>query len=379
MRKNSTVVLTGLFSISLLSGCAEEPPKCSDERTLNLVRDIISDKINAEIGLNPNDIKSGLKFDFAKATAYDEKIKKYSCDATLVASETYKVSVDYESQLDDKNEHIVSLKRILPGEFMQIKLALNNSLQVKNEATGNTDQAMPEANSGLETLLGSVYGKYSEKDKCWVTLDRENNQKYCMKIDKVDKISAGNQKRIYVILSGNSIDDEGTEESFHSLSGMIGAFVIEDLEGQLSILSSSPQIPMGSSGSAPGGWELSKIGYDNYYGWKNTTGDCHQGYCGNYYVILAPYGKRVKDIAGVVSGYSNDGNCSDEPCKSTSLEARLEFDTTNTTDKVFPLVVTVSGSDAGKSIKQKKWTIPFNEKKWEYIPPKDYILNDRDF
>lgn len=265
--------------------------------------------------------------------------------------------MDYESQLDDKNEHIVSVKRILPDDLMQVGLALNGVVKVKDEVSKNTDQAMLEANSALEALLGNIYGKYSEQGKCWVSLDRENNQKYCMKIDKVDKINVGTQKRIYALLSGGAINDEGAEESTHALSGMVGAFVIEDLEGQLSILASSPQILMGTWGSAPGEWELLKIGNDNYYGWKSTTGNCHQGYCGSYYVLLAPYGKRVKDIAGVVSSYSDDGNCSDELCKSTLLEAKLEFDTTNTTVKVFPLVATVSGSDAGKSIGQKKWTI----------------------
>ena len=86
----------------------------------------------------------------------------------------------------------------------------------------------------------------------------------------------------------------------------------------------------------------------------------------------------MKDIAGIVSGYSNTGNCS-ELCKPTSLEAKLEFDITNTTGKVFPLIVTVSGSDAGETVEQKRWVLSFNEKKWEYKTPKDYILNNRDF
>ena len=378
MRTTAIAILTGLFSIFILSGCTKEPPKCSDERTLNLVISIISNQISKEIGLSTDDLKSSLKFEFAKATSYDEKIKKYSCDATLVASETYKVPVDYESQLDDNDEHIVSLSKILPSEIIQVGQTLNNAINLKNGPSKDIDKAMLKSSPALETLLGSIYEKYSEKNKCWIALDRENNQKYCMKIDKIDKVIAGTQNRIYAILSGDAIDDEGEEESFHVLSGMIGAFVIEDIEGQLSILSSSPQIPMGSYGSAPGGWELSKIGNDNYYGWKNTTGDCHQGYCGSYYVLLAPYGKRVKDIAGIVSGYSNTGNCS-ELCKPTSLEAKLEFDITNTTGKVFPLIDTVRGSDARKTVKKKRWVLSLNEKKWEYKTPKDYILNNRDF
>ena len=54
-----------------------------------------------------------LGFQFPRANAYDEKIKKYRCEAELVVADTWKLPFKYESQLNDENRHIVTVTELI--------------------------------------------------------------------------------------------------------------------------------------------------------------------------------------------------------------------------------------------------------------------------
>ena len=226
-------------------------------------------------------------------------------------------------------------------------------------------------------VLDKVYGRYDKKHDCWLTMDAGNNQRYCMKIDRSDKISANTGQRLYVLAVGTAVDDEGKPEEAHVLSGLVGAFVVEERNGQAEIVAADPKIQMGASGSAPTKWKLTKLGPSDYWGWQNTSGDCHQGYCGSRYSILAPYGKKIRDLAGFVATFDDAGACINKRC--SSIESKLEIDSTQINKKVFPLLITVTGIDKGKKLAPKTWTLPFNPAKWSYIEPKQWPLKERDF
>lgn len=119
------------FSISAI-GCNEiaqvVTPTCSDETTLTLVRQILSENI-AETGreLPPEELEKRLTFTLPHATKLEENIRKYSCEATLIAknkSTEHKMSLEYESQLDDNNNHLVQITNITNGDVDAMKSIL---------------------------------------------------------------------------------------------------------------------------------------------------------------------------------------------------------------------------------------------------------------
>jgi hypothetical protein len=108
--KFSTIIMACL--ITFLTACTKDAPKCSDDGTLSLVRKIILDKIGSIEGFTEKEIQDNMKIELPRASAFDEKIKKYSCEATVNAGDVYQLPINYESQLDDKNQQIVSVHGI---------------------------------------------------------------------------------------------------------------------------------------------------------------------------------------------------------------------------------------------------------------------------
>ncbi len=212
-------------------------------------------------------------------------------------------------------------------------------------------------------------------------MDAEQTQRYCMKIDHSERVSADTGQRLYVLAAGQAVDEEGKPDVTHVLSGLVGAFVVEGPDGKAEIVAGSARIDKGASGAAPNDWKFVKLGPSDYWGWQNRVSDCHQGYCGSRYSILAPYGRGIRELAGFVASYDEAGTCSEEPCaaKSTSLESQLDIDSTKIDQKVFPLLVTVTGENKGTKMRSKTWTLLFNPTKWSYPEPNQWPLKGRDF
>lgn len=230
-------------------------------------------------------------------------------------------------------------------------------------------------------VLQSVYGRYDKKHECWMTTDAENTQRYCMQLDHAEIISTDMGPRLYVLAAGNAVDATGEPDGAHVTPGLVGAFVVAEQQGQIKILHGKPTITIGASGNAPRQWRFVKLGPSDYWGWYNTSADCHQGYCGSRYVILAPYGNTIRDLAGFVASFGDGGACGDKRCagRITDLDSTLEVDATQIHTKVFPLRITVTGKDQGKRLAPKTWTLPFNPTTWTYIAPKNWPLAGRDF
>jgi hypothetical protein len=236
----------------------------------------------------------------------------------------------------------------------------------------------PEASP--EKILSGVYSKFDEKHKCWIGAD-EDGQLYCMRLDRFDRISTSNGERLYVIAVGEAVDEQGEPNGAHVTSGAVGAFVVQIHSGKSELVAGEATIQVGAMGVAPAKWNFVKLGPDDYWGWLNTWGDCHQGSCGQRYSILAPRGKKVVDLAGFVSEADDTGSCGDVECEkqSSSLTTSLKISDKANGAKVYSLFVTVRGKDHGKPLKEKTWMLPFDRKSWHYVEPKDWPLNDRDF
>ena len=253
-------------------------------------------------------------------------------------------------------------------------------------------------------ILDQAYPVYDQKHACWISDDGDGSR-YCMKLDTEQKLTLKEAERLYVIASGELVDEQGESIASHANIGSVGAFVAETRNGKSEVIAANPAIQAGASGIGPTGWKLVKLGPADYWGWQNTWGDCHQGYCGNRYSILAPYGKSVKEIGSMTADYDTSGACGgattdkldesgntildekgepiqmDLSCEQTSITmgSTLRIDTRNAKAKVYPMLITVTGYDKGVQIPPKAWRFTFDSKKWQYQQPANYPLAEADF
>lgn len=228
-------------------------------------------------------------------------------------------------------------------------------------------------------LMSRIYGNKDSKSGCWFI--KREEQTFCLKVARFDPLKVGDEHRYYLLAKGYVSDEKGNENGSHAELGAVGAFVFVDQGGQTIQVAGDKLIAVGSSGQAPEDWKFLQLGPQDYWGWTNTWGDCHQGYCGTRYSILAPYGKGVKDMAGFVASYEDTGTCGDQDCegKTTSIESTLKVDTSVSDQKVYPLLISVSGNEMDKTLEARTWSFKFDEKKWKYLEPADWPLRDRDF
>lgn len=239
------------------------------------------------------------------------------------------------------------------------------------------------ADLSAKAVLDKAYPTYDAKHQCWLAEDDENGQRYCMKIDRTDNITADTGSRLYILMAGEAVDDKGEPNGSHATPGLIGAFVVEEHDGKPELLASNAKIPLGANGFAPTQWKFVKLGPSDYWGWQNESGDCHQGYCGSGYSILASYGKTIRDLTSFAASFDDSGACTDteKRCEanSTSIESKLEIDASQSSEKVFQLRITVSGELHGKELTPQTWTLPFDPKQWQYTEPKDWPLKGAEF
>jgi uncharacterized protein YecT (DUF1311 family) len=128
--------LYSLIALTLvLGGCAKEPPKCSDAVTFELVKQIVINKIGEADWITAKEIKDNLKVEYARASSFDEKIKKFSCSAKLIAASKLELPIEYESQLDDKNEQIVGLGGISVSDLRAIAYTIAEDIKSKRQSS----------------------------------------------------------------------------------------------------------------------------------------------------------------------------------------------------------------------------------------------------
>jgi uncharacterized protein YecT (DUF1311 family) len=143
------ILITVTAMTAILAGCTKEPPKCSDDKTTNLVRKIILDQIGGSEGLTEKEIKDNMKIEYPRASAFDEKIKKYSCEAKLIAGDTYQLPITYESQLDDSGKHIVAVGGIRMGDLYGVKAGITEG--IKKSKAANSEAEPPKQKAPAAT------------------------------------------------------------------------------------------------------------------------------------------------------------------------------------------------------------------------------------
>ncbi len=149
--------------------------------------------------------------------------------------------------------------------------------------------------------------------------------------------------------------------------------MLEEQHGAVALVAGSKAMPYGSFGAAPETTRLVQFGPDHYWGWLYETGYTGQGYTSARQSVLLPYGKHVAELALLPSHMDDEGAfpCDDEATRSRceSFDFHLTVDTARRDVKVYPLVLTRTGSKAGKPVAPTTWRIDFDERRWRYVVP----------
>lgn len=164
-----TLIITAISAATLVA-CSKSPPKCSDPETLELLREIIVENLGDDhpaASLSAARLNDKLLIQYAKAERFDEKIQKLNCSATIavpmkIEDLTYQVRIEYESQLDDRDEHIVLLKNLHRGDLLGLSDALiSNINNEKNQRPRERTTAEARKRSLLnsESIVGTWKGE----------------------------------------------------------------------------------------------------------------------------------------------------------------------------------------------------------------------------
>ena len=107
------------LAVCILTACTSSPPKCGDEKTLDLLRKAFIDNsfFLSMTKANPEDVKMHLLIKTPRATAVNSEIKLVSCAADIGDTKGIITdSITYTSQLDDNGNHIVSITEMPSSE-----------------------------------------------------------------------------------------------------------------------------------------------------------------------------------------------------------------------------------------------------------------------
>jgi hypothetical protein len=134
------------------------------------------------------------------------------------------------------------------------------------------------------------------------------------------------------------------------------------------MISQSEDYMAGNGGVAARDRRLLRLGPNDYYGWVTieTFGDsgCH----GSSYLILAPHGNYIREVADIPEHSDNGGNCSTDAGCLISFDARMRVEPSKAV-AVYPLAITYWGTAPHATLHKTKVLIPFDSGQWTYMNP----------
>lgn len=199
---------TSRFSLALLligtvlaSGCSTEPPNCSSSKTLDLVRKIIIDDLGGSELFTQEEMNKTMVFSNTRATSYDEKIKLYTCEGTLIAGNKYQLPIKYQSQINDDKRHLVQLNGILRRDRELVAVGIVSEIQEERNKTKKVESGIYGHWTGKQNKL-----EITQKDgKPYVSIIAFNERGCTGEIE-----GAATQNKNGLILEVENEYDEGS-------------------------------------------------------------------------------------------------------------------------------------------------------------------------
>jgi len=236
-----------------------------------------------------------------------------------------------------------------------------------------------DAEREVEKLMRSQYNVKSRDDKGWHIqiwgADPVDNS-YTIYSITHKKISTLRGERLYVFISGSR--DYLTSPA---APGIGGAFILEEHDGQVSLVAGANKMPFGGNETGPHKATLMLFGPNQFYGWVVEDGAASQGFIDSWKTIILPRGRIIVNAGRVNSHSSNSGFCDDEEASKgdywtkrlktcRSLDMRMKIEDSDKSVKIFPLSVRTTGTRGGQPIRPTSVLITFDEKSARYKIPK---------
>ena len=163
--------ILSILLILLITSCTSEPPKCSDPKTIDLIKHIIVENIrtterggNALKEFTNDQLLSNIQIDSIRTNKKDKSVKKNFCDASIKIpaviiegdsdklkaikdeigfdwfnliygndflekkQSELKLDIQYASQLDDNSKHIVIIDNLNNDTFLKLSLKFYQNL-----------------------------------------------------------------------------------------------------------------------------------------------------------------------------------------------------------------------------------------------------------
>lgn len=199
-------------------------------------------------------------------------------------------------------------------------------------------------------VMDAAYGRYNPKAKGWQL--QHDGLLYTFRILEQKVIPTADGDRLYVLAGG----DAREEDAAHVTSGLIGAFVVGEVNGKLKLSAGAKALPYGGWGKAPTQFQFKQLGPDYQYGWLVESGYTAQGLTSVAQSILLPAGGKVSEIGTLMV---------------CDKELEVSVDTNAMGSRLSPLVVKIKPFEAGRKAKVKTVTVPFDDKSGKYRLPKE--------
>ena len=212
-----------IVSLALLFALAfhTSVPKCSDDETLSLVKEIIIKQIGGE-GASEKEIKESMVVDLARANSEEKSIKKYTCEAKVIAGGLYQLPIKYETQLNDNNQHIVHVDGIRHADLQGLKTGFSQALQ-KSRAKGLPAQetASPSPNIDTEKLDDEKADGYVEPQE--PATETENIEPVTTAVQENTDQSQVKPPAPFNVKTARQINDSFDTDEFQAESALGGA------------------------------------------------------------------------------------------------------------------------------------------------------------
>lgn len=238
--------------------------------------------------------------------------------------------------------------------------------------------------AAVQKLMSQVYGQYNAQQQCWLTqyMDQESQdvQDFCMNIAGSEIVTNQEGQTLYLLATGDALDrQENTRIQAHAYLGSAQLLVFKAHQQQWTLVAKSDLIYAGAFGQGLTHWQFLQFG-PQAYGYVNQTGDAHQGYAGSHYVLIVYDQVAVKDH-WIGASFSNEQSSPDmTQDQLIDLDSRFDIMTDNMlTVGLYPLKITLNGSNAGEQLNNKTYRIPYDIIQGDYQIPANYPLLDIEY
>ncbi len=193
-----------------------------------------------------------------------------------------------------------------------------------------------------------------------------------MKPYKVDTIGYAGNRRLFIVIVGQTLGDDGAPEEYHAARGIFGLIVLAENGEQLDLVAKDNLYEeIGSYGAVPptDSFAVRELGPSGSYGWVILEDYFHSGRQIDFNHLYAIVGDTVTSIGLICSRYAeNEAACVGERCSDYSIGVLI--DATARSGRFYPLILRTSGVRQGRPF-NKMHRIHFDESAFQYVAPRE--------